>query len=118
MSETSRFIRPLLEFLFPQAPEQTLGIYHGYIRKFAHLAEYSMLALLASRAFWGSGIPGLRKYWHVWALAIVFGVAAMDELNQSFDPSRTGSIYDVFLDCVGGVLAVCTLAVYKRGRNN
>ena len=118
MSETSRFIRPLLEFLFPQASEQTLSILHGYIRKFAHLAEYSMLAFLASRAFWGSRIQGLRKYWPVWAMAIVLLVAPMDEINQSFDPSRTGSIYDVILDCIGGFLAVCSLAVYKRSRNN
>ena len=39
MSQTSRFIRPLLEFLFPAAPEETLLIYHGYIRKAAHFTR-------------------------------------------------------------------------------
>jgi VanZ family protein len=29
-------------------------------------------------------------------------VASLDELNQSFDPTRTGSIYDVLLDIAGG----------------
>ena len=63
MSKTSRFFRPLLEFLFPNAPEETLLIYHGYIRKMAHLTEYGILAFWASRAFWNSSVRFLQKYW-------------------------------------------------------
>ncbi len=55
MSNTSRFIRPFLEWMFPFATEETLQIYHGYIRKFAHFFEYAMLGFFASRAFWLSG---------------------------------------------------------------
>src|SRR5687767_8128567 len=51
MSHTSRIIRPLLEFLLPGAPEETLQFYHGIIRKLAHFSEYAILALLACRAF-------------------------------------------------------------------
>ena len=71
MSNTSRFIRPLLEWFFPLAPEETLQIYHGYIRKFAHFAEYAALAFLAARAFRSSSIELVRKYWFVFALSLV-----------------------------------------------
>ncbi len=47
MSETSRFIRPLLIFLFPNAPEATIAVYHGLIRKSAHVTEYAILAFLS-----------------------------------------------------------------------
>ncbi|MDQ3087877.1 MAG: VanZ family protein, partial [Acidobacteriota bacterium] len=103
MSNTSRFIRPLLIFLFPSAPEETLIIYHGYIRKFAHFAEYATLAFFASRAFRSSSIGIVRKYWFVFALGLVALIALIDEYNQSFNPARTGSIYDFLLDVSGGI---------------
>ena len=51
MAQTSRFIRPLLEFLFPNTPAETLQIYHAYIRKSAHFIEYAILAFWTARAF-------------------------------------------------------------------
>ncbi len=118
MSKTSRFIRPLLEFLFPNSPEPTLVIYHGYIRKFAHLAEYAGLGFFASRAFWNSGREFLRKNWYLAAMLVVLLVAGIDELNQSYNPTRTGSIYDVLLDGFGGALMIGSLMLYKRLRND
>ncbi len=121
MSNTSRFIRPLLMFLFPNTPEEILIIYHGYIRKFAHFAEYAMLAFWASRAFWNSSKELLKKYWYVAAFVLVFSVASIDEYNQSFNSARTGSIYDVLLDCLGGLTAILLLAAFhifrKKGDN-
>lgn len=54
MSNTSLFVRPILIFLFPDASESTLLVYHGYVRKAAHFTEYAILAFFASRAFWHS----------------------------------------------------------------
>lgn len=118
MSETSRFIRPLLEFLFPNSPDRTLITYHQYIRKFAHFAEYAGLGFFASRAFWNSGKEALGKYWHLIAFIVVIIIASIDELNQSFNPTRTGSIYDVLLDLFGGSVMITLLLVYKRLRND
>ncbi len=118
MSETSRFIRPLLEFLFPHSSAETLTIYHSYIRKLAHFTEYSVLAFFASRAFWTSANDSVRKYWHLSSFAVVLIVATLDEFNQSFNPTRTASGYDVFLDCIGGLTMLICLALYKRIRNN
>lgn len=113
MSKTSYFVRPLLEFLFPDVPEETLIVYHGYIRKLAHLVEYAILAFWASRAFCGSSDKVLRKFWFIVSLFLVFLVASIDEYNQSFNASRTGSIYDVLIDVLGGTFMILFFAFYK-----
>ena len=120
MSSTSRFIRPLLEFLFPNTPEEILVVYHGYIRKFAHFAEYFGLAFFAARAFYGSSNKWLHKFRSIFALVLIVLVATADETNQSFLASRTSSIYDVLLDCGGGLTMILLYAVIKKfykGRN-
>ena len=114
MSNTSRFIRPLLEFLFPGTPEEILVVYHGYIRKFAHFAEYAGLAFWAARAFSGSSLKILRGFWFVFAFALIVIVAAADETNQSFLASRTSSVYDVMLDSAGGLFMIILFAVYRN----
>lgn len=118
MSKTSRFIGPLLEFLFPNSPESTIITYHAYIRKFAHLAEYAVLGFFASRAFYNSGKEFLRKNWIWISFLVVFLVASIDEINQSFNPTRTGSVYDVLLDGIGGAIMIGALVLYKRIRND
>ncbi len=114
MSNTSRIIRPLLHFIFPHTPEETLAIYHAYIRKLAHLTEYSILAVLASNAFWNSQTRVLRKYWFIFSFLTVLSVASTDEYNQSFDALRTGTIYDVLLDASGGAVMIAILFIYRR----
>ena len=113
MSNTSRFIRPLLEFLFPSASEETLILYHGYIRKLAHLTEYAGLAFWAFRAFSNSNLKNLRRFWFIFAFLLVILIASIDETNQSYLTSRTGSIYDVMLDAAGGLLMIIVLSVWR-----
>ena len=113
MSQTSRFIRPLLEFLFHAAPEQTLLIYHGYIRKAAHFTEYAVLAFLAVRALSIPATVWLHEWRYILPLLLVVAVAAIDEFNQSFEISRTGSILDVMLDISGGVVMITMLFLLK-----
>jgi VanZ family protein len=98
---TSLIIRPILEFLFPSAPEETLLFYHGLIRKCAHFTEYAVLGLFACRAFRIFASP--RVY--LASIALVCLTASLDEFNQSFNPLRTGSPYDVVIDLSGGVIA-------------
>jgi len=109
MSETSRFIGPLLRFLFPEAAPETLAVYHGYIRKFAHFAEYAVLAFWAELAFRGSASLAVRNWRYVLALFSVAAVAALDEFLQSFNVTRTASPYDVALDIFGGLTAVMVI---------
>ena len=119
MSNTSRFIRPLLEFLFPNSPEETLIVYHNYIRKLAHVTEYAILAFWASRAFSTSRLKFLRRFWFVFAFILVALIASIDETNQSYIASRTGSIYDVLLDVSGGatmILIFYLVSEYRKRR--
>ncbi len=113
MARTSLFLRPILEFLFPGAEEATLNLYHGYIRKFAHLVEYALLSLTAARAFRSSSKWFLRSHWAFSAILAVLTIAAMDETYQSFNPLRTGTIYDVMIDLAGGMLGLLIFLVFR-----
>ena len=111
---TSIIIRPLLEWLFPAATSATIDIYHGYIRKCAHFTEYALLALLASRAFFNSSKPFLRRFWFIWTFLIVAVVASFDEYNQSFNALRTSSVDDVLLDACGGLTMILIFYLTKN----
>ncbi len=107
MSETSRFVRPILRFLFPEASEETILTLHGLVRKSAHIFVYSVLAFLAARAFLRTSIASVQRRWAVVAIALVFLIASLDELHQSFSGgTRTGSIWDVALDTASGAAAI------------
>lgn len=114
MTQTSRFIGPLLQYLFPEATPQTIQQYHGYIRKFAHFAEYAAVAAFAARAFYTSSVNLLREHWFTVAAVLVLVIATLDEVNQSFDPSRTGSVTDVLLDCIGGLTALTVIYLFTK----
>jgi len=111
MPATSRIIRPLLEFLFSASPEESLQFYHFLIRKSAHFTAYAILALLAIRAFRRSD---KRIGGAILSLVLVLIVACLDEINQSFNSNRSGSIYDVLLDLVGGIFAISVVLILTR----
>ena len=114
MAETSRFIRPLLEFLFPAASEELLTVYHGLIRKLAHIAEYAVLAVLAYRAFSAATTWFLRSQLWLAAILLVAATAVADEFIQSFIESRTSSPRDVAIDLAGGAAAVAACHIVGR----
>lgn len=115
-SNTSRIIRPLLLWLFPNITEPTLLQVHFFVRKCAHFTEYALLALLAARAFRTSSLSALRRSWWLASFALVAVVALTDEYHQSFLPSRTGTIYDSLLDMTGGATALAVLALWLAVR--
>lgn len=104
-SETSRFLGPLLHWLFPDASPELLGRVQFAIRKAAHVVEYGILALLCIRAWrlsygWSQSITALAS------VAVVVAVAAVDELRQAQTADRSGATADVLLDALGGVSAL------------
>ena len=109
MTQTSRFVGPLLHLLFPTAPEETIQLYHFYIRKAAHLTEYAILAFLAWRAFSLSSLTALRRYRYPLPIVLVGLISSLDEFNQSFEASRTSSPWDVLLDISGGSAAIVAI---------
>jgi VanZ family protein len=114
---SSRFVEPLLRWLFPQMPQTRVEAVHHFIRKCGHLTEYAVLALLLWRAVrqpakndpqpWAWPEGGL-------ALALVFLYAASDEFHQIFVPMRTALVADVFIDTAGD--AAGSLALWAFGR--
>lgn len=116
MAATSKIIRPVLEFLFPSASEESLQLMHFYIRKAAHFTEYAVLALWAVRAFRRSSSGLLNRNFYLFSLGVVILVASLDEINQRFISSRTGSIWDVALDISGGVFAILVHLVLSRSK--
>ncbi len=96
--------------------EATRLIIHGYVRKTAHFVEYAVLAFLAIRACSMSASLVLRKYRYLLPLMLVAVVAVLDEFNQSFEASRTASVFDVAIDISGGVVMTAILWLANRPR--
>jgi VanZ family protein len=107
---TSRFIIPVLHWLFPNAPMDTLLVMHHYIRKCAHFTEYFILSLLLLRGIRGEN-RGTRLAWALLAIALVACYASLDEFHQSFVPGRTAAVGDVMIDTSGGIAAQAIAAL-------
>jgi VanZ family protein len=112
---TSRIIRPLVLWLFPDISEEKIALVHFITRKVAHFLEYAILALLAARAFYSSLQPTLRRRWFLISLLLVVLYSLSDEYHQSFVQGRGASIYDSFIDMSGGLTALLLYALWRRG---
>jgi VanZ family protein len=113
---TSRIIRPLLLWLFPQMSEERIVLLHFLIRKLGHFTEYAVLGFLAGRAFVGSSQRLLREHWIIASAILVAVYALLDEFHQSFVTSRTASIFDCLIDIAGGLFALICLRYFRRSR--
>jgi VanZ family protein len=115
-SNTSRIIRPLLIWLFPDITEPSLQLAHFWVRKTAHFTAYGMLGFLSIRAFQRSSYAILKSWRFAFSLLLVALVAAADEINQSFLNSRTGALQDVLLDISGGATLLLIVWLFSRKR--
>jgi VanZ family protein len=119
---TSRFLYPLLHFLFGMDWDH-FEIWHFFIRKSGHVVGYGMLSFLLFRA-WRATLPTMSdvKWTQRWATIAVLGtalVASLDEWHQSFIPSRTGAVRDVVLDTCAGIGAQLIIFLWwMRRRKN
>lgn len=116
-ASTSRFLRPLLMFLFPDMTSAEFWRMQAWIRKTAHAVEYALLALLAFRALWLSFDTILARI-AAGALLLALAVASVDEFRQRFLDLRTGALTDVVLDSAGALLAVGIAMAYLRRRQS
>lgn len=76
------------------SPEPTKTFLDFILHKLFHLFEYGMLFLLLFRA--------KKSFWP--AIIFVILYAFSDEIHQSFVPTRTSSLRDVFIDIIGGLI--------------
>jgi VanZ family protein len=106
---TSRFLFPFLLWLDPHISAAALLKAHLFVRKAAHLTEYAILAGLLFRALrcWQD------DFWPRAGIAFLpaLDFALFDEFHQSFVPSRSSSLGDVGIDCLGALagIAICRL---------
>lgn len=82
----------------------TLDTINFLIRKSAHLTEYGILSALTFRAFRGQQ-ESWKPRWAVGAVLLAACLASVDEIHQTFVPSRTGTWHDVVLDAAGATVA-------------
>jgi VanZ family protein len=108
---SSHYIIPILRFLLPHAPPETLYFLHRIIRKCAHLTEYFILSMLILRGI-RAGEKGLRLRWVLVTILIIAGYAALDEYHQSFVPGRTAAVGDVLIDTSGGIAAQIVASLF------
>jgi VanZ family protein len=113
---TSRFIGPFLHWFAPDISEATVSSVQLVVRKCAHLTEYAILAALLLRAF-RQHQPRVAR-----ALAMSFFIAsvyaALDEFHQSYVASRTGSPWDVLIDCIGALAGLVIYWTLSRNRKS
>ncbi|HTH48593.1 MAG TPA: VanZ family protein [Candidatus Limnocylindria bacterium] len=116
-AHTSRFLRPVLEWLLPDPGADAFEQIQLAVRKAGHVTEYAVLTALLWRALNGPGLGQTRPWprrlaWLAWSLAVAY--AASDEFHQTFIPSREGSLRDVGIDALGAALALGL--IWWRGR--
>lgn len=111
---TSPFLMEWFRWLFGEFDGRTQYRIILGIRKSAHLVEYAILAGLTFRAaLVSAGRSQLATAAWI-ALFIVATLACADEARQALSPTRSGSPFDVLLDCIGGVVAIGGLLVIAR----
>jgi len=87
---------------------ETLLLLNEVIRKTAHFGNYFVLGLLVYRAMAGS-LCRFDVRSACWTMLIGLLYALSDEYHQSFNPSRTPSLYDSGLDFWEWLLRNCSL---------
>jgi VanZ family protein len=111
---TSGPLRWLFESIFGPVANVRWELLHHLIRKSGHFLGYGAMGLLWLRAWWLT-LPHSR-FLHDAFLALLGTalVASFDEWHQSFLPNRTGSPWDVLLDCCGAIALELLVYVFMR----
>lgn len=103
---TSGVLYGILTRLFGEINRHDFLVWHHYGRKTGHVIGYATLCLLLYRG-WRATFEELRPWaWkpavYAWLGTVL--VASLDEWHQSLIPSRTGTIRDIALDSVAGLV--------------
>jgi VanZ family protein len=96
--------RIAMSILRHRLPAETAATLNYFIRKTAHLTEYGILSGLTFRALRGEKRSWSTR-WAIGAIVLATFIASIDEIHQSFVPSRTGTWHDVVLDAAGATIA-------------
>jgi VanZ family protein len=113
-NHTSGFLRRLWEAIFGPVGNARWNVIHHLIRKSGHFFGYGTIGGAWLRAWWMT-LP--HSHFLEDAFLALLGtslVASLDELHQSYLPNRTGSPWDVLLDCSGAIALQLAVYFYLR----
>ncbi len=116
---SSRIIGPIMHWLFPNMPPEQVHTIVIVVRKWAHLTEFAVFALLVWNALRRPRWRDTRPWnWRIAGEALWFAVlyAASDEFHQTFVPSREGCLRDVCIDSCGAAIGLLLLFAVGRWR--
>jgi VanZ family protein len=111
---TSGPLRLLFQAIFGHVSDASWELTHHYLRKCGHFFFYGFMGLAWLRAWWLT-LP--RSHFLPDALLALLGtalVASCDEWHQSYLPNRTGTPWDVLLDCTGAIVLQVIVYVFMR----
>jgi VanZ family protein len=111
---TSGPLRLVFEAVFGRVSDARWMVIHHYIRKSGHFTGYGLIGLAWLRAWWMT-MP--RSHFLLDALLALLGtalIASCDEWHQTFLPNRTGTPWDVLLDCSGAFTLQLLVYVFVR----
>lgn len=113
-NHTSRPLRWLFEAIFGPISDTHWLMVHHLVRKCGHFFGYGALGLAWLRAWWMT-LP--RSRFLTDAILALLGtvlVSSCDEWHQSYLPNRTGTPWDVLLDCSGAIALFLAVYIYMR----
>jgi VanZ family protein len=111
---TSGPLRLLFQAIFGHVSDTSWEVVHHYLRKSGHFFFYGFMGLAWLRGWWLT-LP--RSHFIPDALLALLGtalVASCDEWHQSYLPNRTGTPWDVLLDCTGAIVLQVVVYVFMR----
>ncbi|MGA3080563.1 MAG: VanZ family protein, partial [Terracidiphilus sp.] len=107
-------LRWLWEAIFGPIGNARWNVIHHLIRKSGHFVGYGLVGLAWLRAWWMT-LPRSRFFEDAFlALLGTALVASADEWHQTFLPNRTGTPWDVLLDCCGAITVLLAVCLYLR----
>ncbi len=134
---TFRLLYQTMSFFFGRVNYQFILEMDHILRKSGHFIGYAVLSGLTFLALrntyrdriqsslqrpWGKSLGDLwRMEWSLIAILLTVATASMDEIHQTFLPSRTGRWQDVVLDTSGAfvlqllIYFACQLRISSRG---
>jgi VanZ family protein len=107
-------LRWLFQAIFGAVSDDRWEMIHHLVRKSGHFLGYGILGLAWLRAWWMT-LP--HSIFLQDALLSFLGTAmtaSADEFHQTFLPNRTGSPWDVLLDCCGALAMQLLVYVFMR----
>ena len=115
---TGHVLYQLVASLLGPVNESGVTMANTVLREVGHVTGYGVLSWLLFRAWrvtlGSSHAVSWMLSWSVIAFFMTAAVASLDEWHQTFLPSRTGKIQDVFLDSAAALAVQALLFVLLR----